>query len=192
MAESNVAERLKSFIESKGLSYSQFADKCGIPRPSLSQLLTGRNKKINDSMVGQIHREFPELSIVWLLFGEGEMENLPSPVDAVSNFSDNNDPFNSLFPDLPLTDENFVRQNLENLPNGTSASKNSKEIGLNTPQKEAENIGIKDSRLSKKIKDLTSKIEDLKRNPRKVIQITVYYDDSTFETFLPSVNAIRN
>lgn len=192
MAESNVAERLKSFIESKGLSYSQFADKCGIPRPSLSQLLTGRNKKINDSMVGQIHREFPELSIVWLLFGEGEMENLPSPVDAVSNFSDNNDPFNSLFPDLPLTDENFVRQNLENLPNGTSSSKNSKEIGLNSPQKEAENIGIKDSRLSKKIKDLTSKIEDLKRNPRKVIQITVYYDDSTFETFLPSVNAIRN
>lgn len=45
MEEYNVAIRLKGFIESQGLTNSQFADRCGIPRPSLSQLLTGRNKK---------------------------------------------------------------------------------------------------------------------------------------------------
>lgn len=29
-------------------------------------------------------------------------------------------------------------------------------------------------------------IENLQKNPRKVTQITVYYDDSTFETFFPA------
>lgn len=192
MAESNVAERLKTFIEMKGLSYSQFADKCGIPRPSLSQLITGRNKKINDSMVGQIHKEFPELSIVWLLFGEGQMENGSPKSEPEAPFIDSTENFSSIFPDLPLTDENFVRQNLENTTNSTSNSKISKENGLNSPKNDAELFGNKDGRLSKKLKDLTAQIENLRRNPRKVIQITVYYDDSTFETFLPSVNAIRN
>ncbi len=28
-------------------------------------------------------------------------------------------------------------------------------------------------------------IENMKANPRKVIQITVYYDDASYETFLP-------
>ncbi|GFI58835.1 hypothetical protein IMSAG025_02299 [Muribaculaceae bacterium] len=28
-------------------------------------------------------------------------------------------------------------------------------------------------------------IEKMRKNPRKVVQITVYYDDSTFETFYP-------
>ena len=69
----NVAIRLKGFIESRGLTHSQFADKCSIPRPTLSQLMSGRNKKVSDLVVGQIHKAFPELSVLWLLFGEGEM-----------------------------------------------------------------------------------------------------------------------
>ena len=33
--------------------------------------------------------------------------------------------------------------------------------------------------------ELMREIEKMRKNPRKVIQITVYYDDSTFETFYP-------
>ena len=71
--EQNVATRLKLFMDNQGLSHSQFADRSSIPRPTLSQLLSGRNKKISDVLVGQIHRAFPQLSVLWLLFGEGEM-----------------------------------------------------------------------------------------------------------------------
>lgn len=35
-----------------------------------------------------------------------------------------------------------------------------------------------------KISDLESQIENLRMSPRKVSHITVYYDDSTFETFI--------
>lgn len=85
MEDANVAIRLKGFIDSQELSHSQFADKCGIPRPSLSQILSGRNKKVSDVMVGQIHKAFPELSILWLLFGEGDMISTMHGAPSVSH-----------------------------------------------------------------------------------------------------------
>lgn len=72
MDSDNVAARLKFFIDKQGISFSQFADRCGIPRPSFSQMMSGRNKKVSNIMLGQIHEGFPSLSLNWLLFGEGE------------------------------------------------------------------------------------------------------------------------
>ena len=182
MSDSNVAERLKIFIEKKGLSYSQFADACGIPRPSLSQLLTGRNKKISDIMVGQIHNMFPDLSIVWLLFGEGNMEN-----------GDHQELEKRVAND-ELYEEGIF--SIDNLP-----SSDSKKIVF-TPGRDAkprisnpndvkdysdlaQSADLKIEKLQNKIKELQAQIENLKKNPRKVAHITVYYDDSTFETFFP-------
>ena len=61
------------FMEQAGISSSQFADTCEIPRPTLSQLLNGRNKKVSDEVIGKIHRAYPTLNVMWLLFGDGEM-----------------------------------------------------------------------------------------------------------------------
>lgn len=60
-------------MEQAGISSSQFADTCEIPRPTLSQLLNGRNKKVSDEVIGKIHRAYPSLNVMWLLFGDGEM-----------------------------------------------------------------------------------------------------------------------
>ena len=67
-------------MEYSELSNSQFADRCGIPRPSLSQLLSGRNKKLSDVVVKQIHDAFPQMSVLWLMFGEGDML-MPPPIN---------------------------------------------------------------------------------------------------------------
>ena len=88
MDNDNVAIRLKGFIDSEGLSHSQFADKCGIPKPSLSQLLSGRNKKVSDVIIGQIHRAFPDLSVLWLLFGEGGMRTVASRLSETDSVSE--------------------------------------------------------------------------------------------------------
>ena len=61
------------FMEQAGISSSQFADNCEIPRPTLSQLLNGRNKKVSDEVIGKIHRAYPTLNVMWLMFGDGEM-----------------------------------------------------------------------------------------------------------------------
>lgn len=67
--------RLKFFMDSHGIAISQFADTCRIPRPTLSQILNGRNKKISDELIAKIHAAYPRLSVLWLMFGEGEMES---------------------------------------------------------------------------------------------------------------------
>ena len=60
-------------MDHAGISSSQFADTCEIPRPTLSQLLNGRNKKVSDEVIGKIHRAYPSLNVMWLMFGDGEM-----------------------------------------------------------------------------------------------------------------------
>lgn len=187
MEESNVAERLKSFIEKMGLSYSQFADRCGIPRPSLSQLITGRNKKINDIMVGQIHNEFPQLSILWLLFGEGEMENNKvQDSDPVETEVLVGDGLGELLINSPFDIQNFNSENLNSSSSPSSDQKNFKGNDLKSDSKRGKFADSKENNISKKLADLSAQLEKLRKNPRKVIQITVYYDDSTFETFQPA------
>lgn len=69
----DLVNRLKFYMDSIKVPITQFADNCGIPRPSLSQLMNGRNKRISDEVINKIHNAYPELSIMWLMFGEGEM-----------------------------------------------------------------------------------------------------------------------
>ena len=73
MEETNIANRIKLVIEALGINDSQFADNCSISRSSLSLILSGKNKKISDVVIGQIHKTYPALSILWLLFDEGSM-----------------------------------------------------------------------------------------------------------------------
>ncbi|MDE7437963.1 MAG: helix-turn-helix domain-containing protein [Muribaculaceae bacterium] len=166
--EDNVAIRLKGFMDAMELTNSQFADQCGIPRPTLSQLLTGRNKKISDVLVGQIHSAFPRLSVLWLLFGEGDML-VPDP--------------NST--SLPSEGDDLFTEEFTNAINDTDKLKYSNLKGLtevkNTPQSAVNNL----NNLDLKNLELQREIEKMRKNPRKVTQIMVYYDDSTFETFYP-------
>lgn len=166
--EQNVATRLKLFMDNQGLSHSQFADRSSIPRPTLSQLLSGRNKKISDVLVGQIHRAFPQLSVLWLLFGEGEMliANSESALNGGDSISDD-----SIF-----------------APDSTADFAERQETALELPQNDAQVSNGKQVNPLKETVDFNCQIIEKAKNPRKVIQITVYYDDSTFETFLPERN----
>lgn len=69
----DIVSRLKHFIDSRGIPVTAFADSCGISRPSLSQLLNGRNKKVSHEMIQRIHDAYPELNVLWLMFGQGNM-----------------------------------------------------------------------------------------------------------------------
>lgn len=69
----DIVQRIRTFMNASQISSMQFADACSIPRPTLSQILNGRNKKISDEVIAKIHEAYPDLSVLWLLFGEGEM-----------------------------------------------------------------------------------------------------------------------
>lgn len=175
MEDLNVAIRLKGFIDSEGLTHSQFADRCGIPRPSLSQLLSGRNKKISDVIVGQIHKAFPRLSVLWLLFGEGPMLTSDSSDSGFQpEIGQSLDSGLDLFSDTA----EFADGRTENEFRGNVS-------GLNGPSMTPKQSQYKLVENDSKIAELQLQIEKMRQNPRKVSHITVYYDDSTFETFYP-------
>ena len=170
MSLSSIASRLKSLINALGLTDSQFADKCEISRATLSLLLSGKNKKISDVLLSQIHNAFPEVSIIWLLFDEGNMmldENV-------------ND------------EEIIINPDLTNSYQNAEFTEGDQEIYENSNLKAVNQI---DNLIQKSINKafeayfnsekfpLTKNFENEK--PRKVIRVTVYYDDSTFETFSP-------
>lgn len=225
MEDQNVAIRLKGFIESEGLSHSQFADRCGIPRPSLSQILSGRNKKISDVIIGQIHKAYPELSILWLLFGEGSMrsgaagdkcgcaaqkssgmagdaeedsegavgesfsvDDLDSSLaDGVSGILGSGGEGNS-WGGSPLQAQYGVKNGYESPENSGNRSGAPEFSNVNALKVHVETIQRLEKQLKErdlKIESLQMQIEKMTKNPRKVSHITVYYDDSTFETFTP-------
>lgn len=164
--EQNFATRLKFFMDQNGFSSSFFADECGIPRPSFSQILSGRNKKINDNVIRMIHERFPDLSIIWLMFGEGEMMTTSEAERENSSKSDGDSP--EIIEDSPRSE------------------KYSSLKGLTSDENELNRLKNQIVNANSEIQDLQSQIENLRKNPRKVTQITIYYDDSTFETFYPN------
>lgn len=203
--DETVASRLKLFIDTSGLTSTQFADMCGIPRPSLSQILSGRNKKISDILVGQIHRAFPDLSVVWLLFGEGPVkigysrnftdnkslkENLgvyPSEDIFGSPRKDNPDSINFGTDNSNIGDDTtkLASMNQTNRSGGKMQNENSNLTSLKSYDNSVNSADNQVFESDLKILDLTRQIEQMRQNPRKVLQITIYYDDSTFETFIP-------
>lgn len=164
MEDFPVASRIKNIISALGLTDSQFADRCGISRPTLSLLLAGKNKKISDVMISQIHEAFPKVSILWLLFGEGEMFKIDNPAPE----SPKNDEENPIFPDNGS--ENGQQLNLSLVKYLENAIQNIVNKSVEDSKNELEKIVLKISQ---------------PENLRKASKITVYYDDSTFETFIP-------
>ncbi len=164
-----MVERLKFYIETQGMLTSQFADAIGMPRSSFSQLLTGRNKSISNATIGKIHAAFPDLSIVWLLFGEGEMmnsTNMDKPTETTQQSQLSIFGENEIFESDAEVDAKYAKEiEVENRPilqqpsDATQASEPRGPVyhSLYTPQ----------------------------ANNKRITHIVVYYNDNTFETLRP-------
>ncbi len=65
-------ERIRQLISEQALTSAAFADKLGVPRSTISHILSGRNRPSLE-MVHKILDAFPELRTEWLVRGEGLM-----------------------------------------------------------------------------------------------------------------------
>lgn len=67
-----MVERIRQILQARQLSPTQFADALGLARPIISHVLSGRNKPSLE-VVQKIIAAFPDLSLSWLLSGQGPM-----------------------------------------------------------------------------------------------------------------------
>ena len=156
----DIVSRIKTFLSVNGIANSIFADKCDIPRPTLSQLLNGRNKKVSNEVLDKIHIAYPEVSMMWLMFGEGEMftEIGKNITNAQSSIFDENQEFET---------EKISDENNSNIECEDSMSEVLQSI--------SKNIGKK-----KLVKQSDS------NSDKRIVNIMVFYSDNSFESFVPN------
>ncbi|KJF42118.1 helix-turn-helix domain-containing protein [Draconibacterium sediminis] len=96
-------DRIKNFIEVKGISAGELAAVLDVQRSNISHILNGRNKP-GASFIEKLLLEFPDLNARWLLTGEGDM------------FSGQVTPDNSPQQKLPIVEETIRQQPLAEQP----------------------------------------------------------------------------
>lgn len=188
----DIISRIKRYMEHCHLSSSQFADAAGIPRPTLSQLLNGRNKsnegakKISSDIVKKLHDAFPSLNVMWLLFGDGDMETAENiKISEPQNASETR----SYAPELSENQE-IQRQILfdEELPDFEAENKFGSNQPFSQQRNDNNNFNLADDP-SIRITTRQSTAPTMALQPdktKKVQSIMVFYSDNSFEIFRPS------
>lgn len=174
----SIIRRLQAFIDHTGMSFSQFADTCAIPRPTLSQLLGGRTKSINDVLLSKFCRAFPQLNVAWLLFGQGDMLQ-QSNIEISEAQTGSNKPGNW---------SQDVDMAADSAPGATYAGADS---ASDTIAQEERNFTVADSfgpsipySTANRQDTTTGALQD--RGTAKAVSVIVLYDNGTFRTFKPA------
>jgi len=175
----DIVTRLKMFLEQTGISNSQFADTCEIPRPTLSQLLNGRNKKVSDEVIGKIHRAYPSLNVMWLMFGDGEMlmNGNGGDVAGTDKLSDNAKSVDSQIDDLGQRAISFVDDETMGYPQPTKATQR---VAATPSMSETIQTIMRNSNAGR-----MSPRGSASPDARRVVNIVVFYNDGRFEQFGP-------
>ena len=138
------------------MSAVQFAEKIEISPSSLSHILNGRNKPSLE-VVMKIHKACTYVNLLWLLYGEGEMENqenAPVPEDsAISGMM--------MYGESPI----FAS-------NGTEDGENRKEMQLKSSVFAPKEI-------------VREEVKYVEKPARKITEIRIFFDNGTYETFRP-------
>lgn len=155
----NMPERIRQIMEFSKMSQQDFAAKLGISAASLSSIFNGRTRPTNNHTVA-IHKAFPDISLNWLLFGEGEMRETEGDVKSASFQTESSANANDLFAGL--------NQGANAAPYIPASEMHRKDYGYRIePSMEVKNIDIK---------------------KRLIKEIRVFFDDGTYESFVPQKN----
>lgn len=180
-------DRIREIMTYSGLTQQDFASKLQMAPASISSIFNGRtNPTMNHVMA--IHNAFPQISEKWLLFGEGEM--IPSspqndiPTSTPMSMIDDEDEGENLggfFSQQPATSSTPSAGSTMTL-NASSAP--SAGVGRQTgAQREYGRETGRDSR-----RDASHEVaKNVDKQLRRVKEIRVFYDDNTYETFVPAV-----
>lgn len=158
-------DRIRQIMESQHMTQQLFADYIGKSPATLSSIFTGRTRPTIE-VVEAIKKKIPNINTDWLMFGSGEMYLLDETphLDALSSPHEGTDP--SLFNPNPMLD--FDQSSV-------SASQNV----IQTP---SINNSVKTTR-SEIVRD---EVKYVDKPQRRIMEIRVFYDDQTYDTFVPA------
>lgn len=168
-------ERIRKIIENEGLSQADFSRMTGINTSTLSHVLTGRNNP-SIEVINKILTAFPKYNSQWLVNGEGEpTKNIQESGNQGSETADNQHK-SAHYPLFGEDHEDTPTQ----YTSSHSATENQRLIqGINTYPPSYQSH---DPVVAPKV---CPEVIQLPPQKVKVDRIIVYYEDDTFECFIP-------
>lgn len=154
-------ERIRKFMEYKGISPSELADTIGVQRSNITHVLNGRNKP-SFQFIEKMLQIYPDLNAKWLLLGTGVMVDAPvksrTLFDLNAEVTNQAQPIIEKMPDKPI----IVEQKTLQVPEMIVAPISEKTNAIPT-------------------------IEDQIFSSEKPIErLIVFYNDATFKVYNPS------
>ena len=188
-------DRILRLMKSEGMTQQEFSRATGIAPASLSSIFNGRTAPTMKHAEA-LHRYFPRLSMAWLLFGEGEMFTLTDDeVASRTRVGEDAEEVSEVDPSQGLGREVDTSGTTLAPTPGRSGQ------GNNLPSQFAPNSSVhaREGMESRSAgPDMSAnapfgyppyysgmtemvKYPDIKK--RKIVEIRIFFDDGTFETF---------
>ena len=164
-------DRIKTLMESQHMTQQVFAEFLGINPATLSGIFNDRTKP-TINIVEAVKKKFPDISLDWLMFGTGSMyksatlpDASPAPTQAVPSAPTHTSP---VWTPEPVLDFG--------------------ETPAPTPPTRYANPGISHHRDTRNMRPevVREEVKIFDKPARRVTEIRVYYDDQTWESFVPA------
>ena len=160
----NMKDRIRQIMESQHMTQQVFADYIGQSPATLSSIFNGRTRPTLN-IVEAIKKKIPDISTDWLMFGSGDMYLPDFPQDDTLQTGQNQRSEYTPSVQNPMFD--FDASPSSTPQNASSATPNINSVRNTHPEIERTEVKLVD------------------KPQRKVIEIRVFYDDQTWDTFVP-------
>lgn len=184
-------EKIEKIIQDKHLNSTQFCNEVCIATGTLSHIRSGRTEPTLN-ILRSISQAFPDINPAWLFYGEGPMyRNQDSPTPEEDN--------------LEATELNADATNINNVEDADLAEGAQLNLfaytgGNAAPAAKSPNMvsggsaavpGASRRHASPNVPAATLNVQEIvaetlrqqQKPPRKVVEVRIFFDDGTFETF---------
>ena len=180
-------EKIELIIQEKHLTNTQFCNEVCIAPGTLSHILSGRTQPTLN-ILRSITQAFSDINPAWLFYDEEPMyknSDSPTPENDESDATYlNSSVEDSLSPedDLPLFAAANQSSSARNAVNSRGTSPAMSSQGVGTVRRTASQAPVAAASLN--VQDIVAEtLKQQQKPPRKVVEVRIFFDDGTFETF---------
>ncbi len=169
-----MVDRIQNIIRQKKLTLSGFADQIGVPRSTISHIISGRNNPSLD-LVQKILDTFPDIKTEWLVRGRG-----PMMIQQGTLFDDQS------FDDTTVHKHQHEKSTISDVKQiKNEAASTSKQDYI--PQNSADNQkGVAHGTPKQTSGEDIKSTKNINEERDKASRIILLHDNGTFTEFLPS------
>ncbi len=172
MENENLKDRIKEIMDSKHMNNKVFATETGINEGTLSLLLRGKTQPTLKHYEA-IHTRFPDIAMEWLFDGKGPMYQNQAPTESGADTSVNH-------PQTITSINNSMSGEASSLDNAAQGIGGGSNVRPSTLfDQSGYKGGFGDQGHDKNI------VKILNNRQRKITEIRVFFDDQTWESFVP-------